>query len=74
MRTTINLDDDVLHAVKRYAESRSVALSKAVTELVRRGLTVPTPRRVVNGLQVFDLPAGSPRVTSKRVRELENEE
>lgn len=74
MRTTIRLDDDVLRVVKRYAKNRSVALGKAVTELVRRGLTRPTPRRVVNGLQVFDLPPGSPKITSKRVRELEDEE
>jgi len=73
MRTTINLEDDVLRMAKHYAESRSLALGKAVTELVRRGLTVPTPRRVVNGVQVFDLPRGSPRITTKRVRELEDE-
>jgi hypothetical protein len=32
-----------------------------------------TPTRIVNGLVVFDLPPGSPPVTSEKVRELESE-
>jgi len=57
--------------VKRYAASRSLALGKAVSELVRRALTAPRPTRSVNGLQVFDLPPESARVTTKQVKELE---
>ena len=71
MRTTLSLDDDVFRLVKRYAASRSLALGKAVSELVRRAFTVPRPTRLVNGVQVFDLPPGSPRVSMKKVRELD---
>jgi hypothetical protein len=71
MRTTVNLDDDLVEIVKQYAQSRAVGLGKAVSELVRRGATVPCPTRQVNGLQVFDLPDDSPRVTSKQVADLE---
>ena len=74
MRTTINLDDDIVSVVKHYAESRSVGLGKAVSELVRRGIAAPIPTRTVNGLLIFDPPADSPKVTTKRVRELEAEE
>jgi hypothetical protein len=74
MRTTINLDDDVLPLVKEYAESRSVGMGKALSELVRRGINAPRPTRLVNGLQVFDLPPDSPPVTTKAVRKLEAEE
>jgi hypothetical protein len=73
MRTTLSLDDDVFQVVRRYAESRSLALGKAVSELVRKGLAAPVPMRTVNGIQVFDLPPDSPRVTTKRVKELESE-
>jgi len=71
MRTTLSLDDDVFRLVKRYADSRSLSPGKAVSELVRRGFSLPRPTRSVNGLQVFDLPAESPRVSAKRIRELE---
>jgi hypothetical protein len=74
MRTTINLDDDIAAMVKQYAESRAVGLGKAVSELVRRGISASRPTRTMNGLLVFDLPTDSPRVTTRRVRELEAEE
>jgi hypothetical protein len=74
MRTTINLDDDIVPTVKQYAESRAVGFGKAVSELVRRGITAPLPTRKINGLLVFDPPADSPRVTTKLVRELEAED
>jgi negative regulator of replication initiation len=71
MRTTISIDDDVCRLAKRYAASRSLALGKAVSELLRRAFTMPRPTRTVNGLQVFDLPAESPRVTMKKVQDLD---
>lgn len=73
MRTTISLDDDVFQVVKNYAEARSVAMGKALSELVRRGLDAPVKTRVVNGLVVFDVPEGSERITSERVKELAEE-
>jgi Arc/MetJ family transcription regulator len=73
MRTTLTLDDDVFHEVRAYAETRSLAVGKAVSELVRRGLRIPTPTRKVNGLIVFDIPRSSHPVTSKRVKQLESE-
>ncbi len=73
MRTTLSLDDDVFRQVKRYAESRSIGLGRAVSELLRRGFATPLPTRKVNGLVVFDLPADSPRVTTRRVLELKDE-
>ena len=70
------MDDDIVDEVKRYAENRSLALGKAVSELVRRALTTPRPTRMdpVTGLRVFDLPANSPKVTTMKVRELDAEQ
>lgn len=73
MRTTLSLDDDVLQEAKAYAQSREIALGKAVSELVRRGLYAPLQTRVVNGFHVVDLPPGSPRVSSEHVRKLQDE-
>jgi hypothetical protein len=74
MRTTLSLDDDVFQVVKNYAENRSLAIGKAVSELVRRGLSAPVKTRVVNGLVVFDVPEDSEAVTSKLVKQLEADE
>jgi hypothetical protein len=74
MRTTLSLDDDVFRLVRTYAENRSLALGKALSELVRRGLSAPVKTRVVNGLVVFDVPEDSETVTSGLVKRLEADE
>ena len=74
MRTTVNIEDDVFRLIRQYSESRSLPLGQAVSELVRRGLTAQRPTRSVNGLQVFDLPAESPKVRTAKVRQLESED
>lgn len=38
MRTTMNLDDDVLWAAKEIARLRGMPMGKVVSELARRGL------------------------------------
>ena len=73
MRTTLSIDDEVFELANKYAESRSIGLGKAVSELVRKGLRAPTPTRVENGFVVFDVPADSPPITTERVKELESE-
>ncbi len=73
MRTTLSLDDDVFREVKAYAESRDVAIGKAVSELVRRGLHAPLQTRLVNGFHVVELPPGSPAVSTEDVERLQDE-
>lgn len=73
MRTTLSIDDDAFRLVQQYAESRSLALGKAVSELVRRGASHSWGIREVNGVHVVDLPGDSPKVTTKHVLALEDE-
>ena len=73
MRTTISLDDDVFDMAKRYAEARSIALGKALSELARRGAEAPVKSRNVNGLVVFDVPEDTERVTTEQIKRLEAE-
>jgi hypothetical protein len=73
MRTTLSIDDDTFEQLKVYAQSRDIALGKAVSELVRRGLHAPLQTRVVNGFHVVDLPPGSPSVRLEHVRKLQEE-
>ena len=73
MRTTLTLDDDVAELAARHAKARGLSLGKTVSDLVRRGLTAPTPSVTRDGLVVFQLPADSPRVTTDDVRRIEVE-
>lgn len=73
MRTTLTLDDDILELATRQAKLRGVSLGKAVSDLLRRGLSAPTPAQDKGGLVVFHLPADSPKVTTDDVRRIETE-
>jgi len=73
MRTTLSLDDDVLQEVRTYAKSRDVAIGKAVSDLIRRGLHAPLQTRVVNGFHVVELPPDSPPVSAEDVERFEDE-
>lgn len=73
MRTTLTLDDDILELAARRAKLRGVSLGKTVSDLLRRGLSAPTPSQDKDGLVVFQLPADSPRVTTDEVRRIETD-
>jgi hypothetical protein len=45
MRTTVTFDDDVAAAIRQLRRERSIGLSEAVNELVRRGLSARRPNR-----------------------------
>ena len=41
MRTTLDIDDDVLHAAKERARREHRTIGQVLSELARRGLTAP---------------------------------
>jgi hypothetical protein len=67
MRTTLNIDDDVVAAARELAEGESRSLGSVISELARRGLT---PARVESedGLPVIRVPPGTPAITPSMVR------
>jgi hypothetical protein len=69
----LNLDDDLLELAARQAKLRGATLSKTVSDLLRRGLSAPTPSQNEGGIVVFRLPPDSPPVTTEGVRRIEAE-
>jgi hypothetical protein len=71
MRTTLNLDKDVLDAAKALAEKRRVPVGEVVSELARRGLSSGRkPAQTRNGFKLFSAQPNSPLVTPELVKEL----
>lgn len=72
MRTTIDLDDDILNAAKELATSRGTTIGRMVSELARKGLAPEASGEAVrNGVPLLPPRGpGEPRVTMKRVNEL----
>jgi len=67
MRTTLDIDDDVIAAARELAASQRQSLGAVVSALARRGLT---PARVAadGDLPVIQVPAGTPPITAEMVR------
>ncbi len=67
MRTTLDIDDDVVVAARELAAGERRSLGAVISELARRGLT---PARVdaADGLPVISVPSGTPPITPEIVR------
>ena len=74
MRTTLNLDPDLLRAAKALAESQGRALGEVVSDLMRRGLRPERGIAEDHGFPVFDVPAGTAPLTPELVRRALEEE
>lgn len=55
MRTTLNVDPDLLDAAKRLAAANSRTVSEVICELARRGLESPPAISRVSGVPVFSV-------------------
>jgi len=73
MRTTLNIEDEALSAIKKYAEERTISLGQAASDLVYRGAESLPRFKTKNGWVVFELPAGPP-LTSELLDEWEQTE
>jgi hypothetical protein len=71
MRTTLQIDEDVLRAARSLARAEGKTIGAVVSELARKGLAPVRPRRTRGAarLPVFEVSPGAPALTSEMVRE-----
>lgn len=67
MRTTLDIDDDVVVAAKELAAGERRSLGSVISELARRGLT-PARVETEGDLPVIRVPAGAAAITPEMVR------
>jgi len=72
VRTTIDLDEDVLRVAKSLARQRGHSLGRVVSEYFRQGLRGPDPERLEtrNGIPLILRRRESQPVTPELVKEL----
>ena len=71
MRTTLDLDEDILRLAKHLAQERDESLGRVLSNLARQGLKPPekaTARR--SGIPTLARKPGAQPVTSQIVKEL----
>jgi hypothetical protein len=71
VRTTLDIDDDVLMAVREIAAARNVTVSFLVSELLRAALVGPADaERIVYRNGFPQLPTSGPAVTVEMIESL----
>ena len=74
VRTTLDVDDDVLHAAKEIARNRGTTAGRVLSDLARQALEPKQARRVRNGVPLMPRRAkGSPRPNLELVNRLRDE-
>ncbi len=69
MRTTLEIDDDVLQAARSVAAAEGKNIGKALSELARRGLEPRTQSKTRSGFPVFDVGPDAAPITLELVKD-----
>ena len=67
MRTTLNIDDDVLELARDFAHQNKCSLGSALSELARRGFPRAYPMTTEDGRPVFGVAPDAKVITSEEV-------
>ncbi len=67
VRTTLNIDADVIFAARELAADERRSLGSVISELARRGMT-PASVRIAGDLHLISVPDGTPAITPEMVR------
>ncbi len=73
MRTTLDVEEDVLLAAREIAKRRGVTVGKALSDLARQALTRETAVTTRHGLPVFPVQPNAAVVTLELVNRLRDE-
>lgn len=73
MRTTLEIDDDILAIARQLAESNGVSLGRAVSTLARQGLAPRPHGKIRNGVRLFEPDPTAPKPTMDLVNRLRDE-
>jgi hypothetical protein len=69
VRTTLQIDDDILRVARSLARSEGKTIGEVVSDLARKGLRPALPGRGPAGLPMFEVPEDAPPLTPEMVRE-----
>jgi hypothetical protein len=74
MRTTLDLDEDILQATKEMALAKGTTAGKVLSDLARKALAPARAPRLRNGIPLLPCrPASARRPTMRQVNELRDD-
>jgi hypothetical protein len=73
MRTTLELDDDLLTTARQLARQQGLTIGQLISQLARQSLAARAPLKVRNGVMVFVPKAGALQPNLRTVNKLRDE-
>jgi hypothetical protein len=74
MRTTLDIDDDLVQVARQLARQRRTTMGQVVSELVRQAIEPRPGGRLRNGVPVFPLKPGAKKPHLELVNQLRDSE
>jgi hypothetical protein len=74
MRTTLDLDDDLVAIAKQFAQQRGATMGQVISELAHRGLQPKGAPKIRNGVLLFTPKRSKTRPSLALVNRLRDEE
>ena len=74
MRTTLELDDDIVDVARQLARQRGTTMGQVVSDLARRALESRSKAKTRNGVLLFTPKPGARKPTLSLVNELRDRE
>jgi hypothetical protein len=71
MRTTLQIDDDVLQAARSLAQAEHKSLGQVISELARKGLRPQLQKDINSDFPIFEVPSDAVPVTLEVVKQAE---
>jgi hypothetical protein len=73
MRTTLELDDDLVTTARQLARQQGVTLGRVISDLARQSLPASAPPNVRNGVLLFEPKARASKPDLRVVNDLRDE-
>ena len=74
MRTTLELDDDLVQVARQLAQQSKITMGQVISELVRKAMEPKSAPRMRNGVLLFNLKPGAKKPGMALVNRLRDEE
>ena len=74
MRTTLDLDDDLIQVARQLAEQRGATMGRIISDLVRQALEPKHAPKMRNGVPLFAPKRSAPKPSLAPVNKLRDEQ
>jgi len=74
MRTTLEIDDDLVQVARQLAQQRKTTMGQVISQLVRKAMEPKNAPRMRNGVLLFDPKPGARKPGMALVNRLRDEE